>query len=202
MCLTMATGTGDEHVLSDDVEGERGVCGVPERIEDGGGAVVDVVGKGEHVVGGQNDVLGESPGSGDTQSEVVPAVVAATAPAVAAVAAGDVTFTRDTRTDRKALHVVTVPGHHPGELVTDDHGRRDRGGRPRIPRPDVQVGSADRREGDPDEDVVGADVRLGLVPQFQARVRPGLDQRFHGTTPNSRPTSTNASMAMSTCSGL
>ncbi len=38
-------GAGDQHVLADEIESERGVDGVAERIEDRAELVVDVVGQ-------------------------------------------------------------------------------------------------------------------------------------------------------------
>jgi hypothetical protein len=35
------TGAGDQHVLADHVEGERGMGGIAERIEDRGDLIVD-----------------------------------------------------------------------------------------------------------------------------------------------------------------
>ena len=45
------SGAGDQHVLADDVEPQRGVRGVAERIEHGGDVVVDVRRHDEHVLG-------------------------------------------------------------------------------------------------------------------------------------------------------
>src|ERR1700679_1303681 len=40
---TYGTGAGDEHILADDVEGERRVRGIAEWIQDGGDFIVDGV---------------------------------------------------------------------------------------------------------------------------------------------------------------
>ena len=44
-------GAGDQHVLADEIEGERRVHGVAERIEDGADLVVDLVGQRDGVEG-------------------------------------------------------------------------------------------------------------------------------------------------------
>ena len=52
-------GAGDQHILAHQVEGERGVDGVAEGIEDRADLVVDRVGQGDDVEGGQAQVFGE-----------------------------------------------------------------------------------------------------------------------------------------------
>ena len=92
-------GAGDQHVLADQVEGQRGVGGVAERIEDRGDVVADRVGQLEGVVGGDRQVLGERPGTIDADADRVAAQVPPAGAAVAAVAAGDVALARDAVAD-------------------------------------------------------------------------------------------------------
>jgi hypothetical protein len=55
-------GAGHQHVLADQVEGQRGVDGIAERIEDRGDLVGHVVGDGDDIVRRQRDIFGEVPG--------------------------------------------------------------------------------------------------------------------------------------------
>ena len=55
-------GAGNENVLADQIEGERGMHGVAERIEDGAEFVVDVVGQGHDVEGGNATYSAKAPG--------------------------------------------------------------------------------------------------------------------------------------------
>ena len=52
-------GAGDQHVLAEHRETERGVHGVAEGIEDGGDVEIDAGGVAPDVGHGQRDVLGE-----------------------------------------------------------------------------------------------------------------------------------------------
>ena len=52
-------GAGDQHVLADEVEGQRGMDGVAERIEDRGDLVGDGIGDRIGVGGGDRDIIGE-----------------------------------------------------------------------------------------------------------------------------------------------
>ena len=61
-------GAGDQHVLADDIEGERGVHGVAERIEDGADLVVDRVGQRHDVEGRDPQILGEGAGQVDADA--------------------------------------------------------------------------------------------------------------------------------------
>ena len=65
------------------------------------------------------------------------------------------------------------------ELVPDHHRHRDRLLRPVVPAVDVQVGAADPRLADADQDVVDADLRLRDVLEPEARLGVRLDERLH-----------------------
>src|SRR5690606_23094627 len=86
---------GDQHVLADDREGQRGVHGVAERVEDRGDVQVDGDAVHPDVGGGQRDVLGEGAVTADSQAHGGPAQVAAAGQAVAALAAHQVALAAD-----------------------------------------------------------------------------------------------------------
>ena len=186
------TRPGDEHVLTDEVERQRRVCGVAERVEDRRDVVRDVVGQREDVLCGNGDVFGEGTLTGDADADVVVAEVAAACPAVAAVATGHVPFDRDTLTHLEPVGLRAEPNDLTGELVTDHHRHRDRLLCPLVPFVDVQIGAADRCLRHPDEDVtIGGTRDLDLLHP-QSAFRPGLDEGLHATTPISRPMRVNA----------
>src|SRR5690606_39025904 len=132
-------GPGDEDVLSHDVEGEGGVGGVAERVEHGGDVVGDVVGQRVHVLGGQHEVVGERSGAAHPHRLVAVAELASAGPAVAAVAAGDVTLPRHALALPDPFDFVTDRGNASHELVADHEGDRDRRLRPFVPFVDVEV---------------------------------------------------------------
>ena len=121
----------------------------------------------EHVLGGNDDVLGERARPGDADAGVVVAELAAPALAVAAMAARDVALAGDSLTDLEADDVGAELLDLAHELVTDHHRHGNRRLRPRIPVEDVQVGAADRRLAHPDQHVAVAGRRLGHVLEPQ-----------------------------------
>ncbi len=72
---------------------------------------------------------------------------------------------------------------------------------PLVPVVDVDVGAADGRLADLDEDVVGADLGDRHLLHPDAGLAPGLDEGLQAITPISRPTLPKAAMARSMCAG-
>ena len=193
-------GSGDEDVLADQVEREGGVHGVAERVEEGGDVVGDLLGNPEDVHRRDRDEFGEAAGALHAQADRVAAQVALPGAAVAAMAAGDVPFGADPFTPGEAGHRASDGRDLAGELVADDHRHRDGFLRPRVPVEDVDVGAADRRLPDPDEQVVGPELGDGDFREPQTRLALRLDQRLHWITPSWRPTLPKAARARSRCS--
>ena len=173
-------GTGDEHVLAEDRERERGVHGVAERVEDRGDVVVDARPVVPDVRHRQRDVLGERAGPLDAEADRVGAQVAPAGHAVAAAAADDVPLAADEVAGREVADVRADLDDLADELVADHERHRDRLLRPRVPAVDVEVGAADARRADPDQDVVDPDLGLGDVLEPEPRLGLALDERLHG----------------------
>src|SRR6185295_11105284 len=100
------TGARDQHVLADEIEGERRVRRVAERIEDRREIVGYVVGDPERVERGDHQIFGERAFAIDAHADGVAAQVTAPGAAVAAEAAGDVTFAGDAIADGEAAHFL------------------------------------------------------------------------------------------------
>ena len=83
--------------------------------------------------------------------------------------------------DLKVAHIGADRRHLPGELMSDDHRHRDRLLRPGIPPVDVQVGAADPRLADADQNLVDPELGFGHVLEPQTLGGFGLDQRAHAT---------------------
>ena len=92
--LADRAGPGDQHVLPDQVERQRGVHRVAKRVEDGGHVVGQRVGQRVDVRRGQHDEIGERPVPIHAHARGPPTQVVAPGPAVAAVAAHDVALAR------------------------------------------------------------------------------------------------------------
>ena len=110
-----------------------------------------------------------------------------TGEAVAAAAANDVTFAADHLARAKIAHVRADRHDFAHKLVSHHHRDRDRALRPGIPFVDVQVGPADARAVDLDQDIIEPDFRFGDILQPEPRFGAAFDQCFHhATSPSSR----------------
>ncbi len=175
---------------------------VAERVEDGGDVVVDVVGDLVHVERRHRDVLGEAAVALHPDADRVAAQVPSSGTAVAARAAGDVPLGGDAAADLDVAYLVADGRDGAHVLVADREGGGDRGGRPLVPVVDVEVRATDRHSLHGDEHLVGPDLGLGHVGQHQAGPGRWLHERSHqAITSSSRPTSTKAAIARSSCSG-
>ena len=96
-------GAGDQHVLADQVERQRGVRRVAEGIEDRRELVGDVVRDLEGVERGDDADTRRSARAVDADADGVAAEVAPAGAAVAAVAAGDVALAGDAVADLEAV---------------------------------------------------------------------------------------------------
>ena len=167
------SGAGDQHVFADQVERQRRMRRVAERVENRRQVIGDVVGDLERVERGDHQVFGERALAVDADADGVAAQMAAPGAAVAAEAAGDVAFARHAIADREAAHFLAHVDDFAHILVADVHRHRNRLARPFVPVPDVHVGAADRRLADPYHHVVVAD--LGLLHLGQLEARRGLE---------------------------
>ncbi len=109
-------GARDQHVLTDQVEGQGGVGGVAQRVEEAGDLRRDA---GVHVPGvgrGQREVLRKAAVPVHADAHGVGAQVAAPGPAASADAADDVAFPRDPLPD---LVAADVRAHCPRSVPTN-----------------------------------------------------------------------------------
>ncbi len=99
--------------------------------------------------------------------------------AIAAMPAGDVAFAGDEVAFGKTFDVIADKIDNADKLVADGHRDRDRLLRPRVPVVNVNVGSADRRLQNADEDIVAFDLWDGNF--FQPKSGPGaaFDDGLH-----------------------
>ena len=98
-------GAGDQHVLAQHGEGERGVHGVAEGIEDGGDVEIDALVVAPDVGHRQRDVFGERARAVHADAHGVRAQVAPAGEAVAAAAADHVAFAADDVAGEEIGHI-------------------------------------------------------------------------------------------------
>jgi len=150
-------GSGDEDVFAEHGEGEGGVDGVSEGIEDGGDLVLDAGGVLPDVGHGQNDVLGEGSVAIDTYAEGMGTEMTAAGEAVAAASADDVAFAGDELAYGDVSDVRAKVDDLSDKFVADDETLADSFAGPGIPIVDVEIGAADSCVEDADLNVVDAD---------------------------------------------
>ena len=114
---------GDQHVLTDEIERERGVHRVAERVEDGGDVVGNVVGERVDVGSRQHDVVGERTVAVDADSRGGAAEVMSAGPAVTTCAAHDVALAGHPLADGHRRHLCAHRIDGAEELVAYDDGR-------------------------------------------------------------------------------
>ncbi len=166
------SGTGDEHVLSNQVEREGRVRGVAERIEDGCDPVGDLIGDWECVDRGNCQVFGERSGAIDPDPHRITAETPASCPAVTTVATGHMPFAGHSLSYLETAHLRAHGLDHADKFMTDLHADRDRLLRPGVPIDDMEIGATDRGLKDLDPHVVVSDLgdRDVLHPETRFRL--------------------------------
>ncbi len=171
---------GDQHVLAQQVERQRRVRGVAQRVEAGQDLQRDAR-VGVPDVGLRHaQVLGEAalavhPHPAGAGAQVTPA-----RQAVAAVPADQVALPAHRLAGEKVPDHGAHALHDAGELVPDHQGHRHVLRGPGVPVVDVQVRAADGGFPDADQHVGGADFRLAHLLQPEPGLGPLLDQSLHG----------------------
>ncbi len=173
------TRAGDENVLAEQWEGEGGVDGVTERVEDGSDIRIDARAVDPGIGHGQGKVLGKCAGAIDADALGIGAQMATAGQAIAAMAADDVALAADDLAGEKVAHVRADLDDFADEFVADDHGNRDGFSCPVIPFVDVDVSAADAGAVNADEDIIGADFGFGDILEPETRFRFSFDERFH-----------------------
>ena len=169
------SGAGDQDILPEQIEGERRVRRVSERIETG-----EIVGGNPRIavpdVRDRNaEVFGERALAVDADPACRVAEMAASGKAVAAAAADDVSLSADQFADLHVVHVASERRDTPDELVSNHHRRMDRLLRPFIPVVDMHIRAADRRLFNFDENIVDSVFRDGDFSERQPRTGLFLD---------------------------
>ena len=155
--------SGDEDVLAEQREGERGVRGVAEGVHDGGNVVGDARVELDDVAFRNAEVFGKRAVALHADPDGVFAHVQLAAAAVAAVAAGYVPFAGDAVADTDVAHAAANIDDFADIFMPDDQGRADVFPRPVVPFVNVQVGAANGYFPDFDQYIVHVRLRNGHV---------------------------------------
>ncbi len=116
---------GDQHVLTNQIEGERGVYRVTERVEDGGQIVRNVVRNFERVKSRDHQVFCETARTVHAHADGITAQMGTSAAAITAVTTGDMAFTGDTVTDFEAFYFLADTHHFANIFMADNHRYRN-----------------------------------------------------------------------------
>lgn len=180
------SGSGDQNVFTEQVEGQSRVDGVAEWVKNAGHVEVDPRGVMPDVGLWDRDVLGEGARAVHADALRIRAQVPTTGKAVAAVAADNVPFATDDFAGVEVVNVRTDPDDLPDEFMANDHRHRDCLLCPFVPVVNVDIGTADTGLVHPDEDIVDPDGRLGDILHPQADFAMLFDEGFHAGIPEER----------------
>jgi hypothetical protein len=159
------TSAGDQNVLAKNIERQRGVDGIAEWIEDGGGIAVYAWIVPPDIRHRQRDEFRKTSWAIHAHSGRVRAKVPLSGHAVAATAANDVSFTGDEFTWEKVIDVGPDFDNLADKLVPDHHRDTYRLARPVIPIEDVDIRTANAGAEHPYQNIVDSDRGLGNFPQ-------------------------------------
>ncbi len=170
----------DRHRLAREIVLARREDRVAERLlerRDLGRELRSIVGPDHRL--GHDDELGEGAVAVDAEDLRLLAHVRLARAAVEAHAARDVALGRDVVALRDAAHVAPDLGDGAGELVAQRQRRLNAVRGPVVPAEDVQVGPAETRGLDPNEDVVVPGHRNRRLVEDEPRTRCKLANRPH-----------------------
>jgi len=170
---------GDEHVLADEREHERGMRGVAEGVKEGDNVLRQALVDGNDVARRDADILRERAVPVDADADMVLTPLNIAGVTVAAVAAGDMALAGDALADREARDARAKLGDLADILMADDLWGLDVLLRPLVPFVDMDVGAADRGLVDLDENFSGARHRNRHLPQLQSGAGCGFYDGIH-----------------------
>src|SRR5579885_889609 len=127
----------------------------------------------------QHDIFGESARPVHADAQGVRAKMAAPGQAVPAAPAGHMPFAADDIARMKIVDVRANFDNFAHELMTDRHRNGNRALRPIVPVINVNVGAANARAPDTNEDVVDSGSRRFNLLEPQSGLAPAFDQSFH-----------------------
>ena len=135
---------GDEHIFADEIEGERGVNGVAQRIRTGNNIERDLRIAAPEIGVRHGDIFRETAGTIDADPFRVRAKMPPAGQAIPAMTTNDVALRRDQLAFLKIAHGAADLLDHADEFVPDHHRHRDRLLGPGVPVIYMYVGPADR----------------------------------------------------------
>ena len=194
-------GVGDQHVLPHQIEGQRGVNRIAERVEDCADLIVDLIGQRHDIEGGQAQILGEGALFVDADPTSCRVQMELPGPALPRLLADQMPLAGTALSDGQPLDIAPDLHDLAGEFVARDKAQRNRPRRPVVPVPDMDVGAADAGLADADQHVIRPDLRHRAMVQPKPGSRLRLCQRLHVVahqiTPTALPAPRKASSAIS-----
>jgi hypothetical protein len=152
---------------------------VAHRVVDSADVVADRVVEVPDIRRRHRDVLGEAAVAIDADDFRVRANVCVAGAAEKTASVNDVTFGGDAITFLDVRHQAPDLGDVARELMADDKRRLASSSRPIVPVVDVDIGPADARAADADQDFVVPDLRFRNVPQNHPGSGGFLYESFH-----------------------
>ena len=171
---------GDQDVFANDIEGQRTVHGVAERVEDSRDVRGNLVGHGPEIGRGNGDIFGECAVPAAADADGLVTEMAFPGAAVPAQTASDMSFGRDAVPGLIAIDLIADGDDLTNEFMTDDTGGDNITLCPGIPVENVQIGAADAGGFDFNQNFIGVAGRDGGFFEPDSRLGFCFDQGFHG----------------------
>ena len=134
---------GDQHVLAHQIEPQRRVHRIAQRIENRPDLVIDLIRQGHHVERRQPQIFGESPRLVDPDPPRRRVEMELPRPDLPRQLADQMPLARTALPDLQPLHQRPLGDDLPGKLMPGHQPHRHRPRRPVVPVPDMDVGAAD-----------------------------------------------------------
>ena len=200
--------SSDQHVLPQQVETQRRMHRVAQRVENGADFVRNVIRQRHHVECRQFQILGKGALLVHPDAAGAGVQVELACPALARVGLDQMPLARAALTHHQICNIAPDFDDLARELMAGDHRHRHSVRCPFVPVPDVNIGAANSGLLHLDQHLVGADLRHRRLHHPQTLLRMALFQRLHrvgsahDTIPSSLPTLPNAASARSSSSGV
>src|ERR1700691_4086865 len=161
----------NEDILAEHGEREGSMHRVPERIEDGGDLLIDIVSMSPDIGHGQRNKFREGARSIHAHTKRVRAEMPSPGQAVAAPSTNDMAFAADNVAGIEVINIRSDFDNFPDKFVPNRHGDWNRLLRPIVPLINMDVRSADAGVSDTDQDIIDTDVGFRYLFKPEPRLR-------------------------------
>ena len=161
----------DEDILAEHGERESSMHRVPERIEDGGDFLIDILSMSPDIGHRQGNEFRKGARSIYAHTKRMRAEMPSPGQAVAAPSTNHMAFAADDVARIEVINIRSDFDNFPDKFMPNRHGDRNRLLRPIVPLINMDVRSADAGVSDTDQDIIDTDVGFWNLFKPKSRLR-------------------------------